>query len=360
MTPRGSIVHWLREFARNIRRGGARDADLRADVGAYVDLLTDEKIAAGMAPDAARRAALLEVGSVQAVTEQVREVRAGALLTHVWQDLFYAKRMMRRNPGFILTAALTIALGIGANTAIFSVVNAVLLKPLPYPDPDGLVIVWERNISNGKDRDPVAAPNYIDWREQNSTLENLGAFRFRGFTLTGVEDPEQLRALSMSSSVFRVLGVEAEVGRTFSEDEEKRRDPVVVLGHQLWQRRFGGDRSVVGRSLRLNGAAFTVVGVMPPSFRFPDDSPVDLYAPIVFTPDELNGRRLHTLTVIGRLGAGATLEEAATDLGVIAQRIAAEDATSNPEVAVVGAHDLLVEDVRLGLIILLRRWDSCS
>ena len=353
MTPRGSIVHWLRAFARNLLRGGARDADLRDNVGAYVDLLTDEKIAAGMAPDAARRAALLELGGVQVVTEHARDVRAGTLVTHVWQDLLYAGRMIRRNPGFTTTAALTIALGIGANTAIFSVVNAVLLKPLPYHDPDRLVIVWERNISNGKDRDPVAAPNFIDWREQNSTLENLGAFRFRGVTLTGVEDPEQLRALSMSSGVFRVLGVDAEVGRTFSEDEEKRRDPVVVLGHQLWQRRFGGDRSVVGRSIRLNGAGFTVVGVMPPSFRFPDDSPVDLYAPIVFTPDDLNGRRLHTLTVIGRLEAGATLDEAATDLGVIAQRISAEDATSNPQVTVVGAHDLLVEDVRLGLIILL-------
>jgi predicted permease len=353
MTPRGSIVHWLREFARNIRRGGARDADLRANVGAYVDLLTDEKIAAGMAPDAARRAALLELGSVQAVTEQVRDVRAGTLLTHVWQDLLYAGRMMRRNPGFILTAALTIALGIGANTAIFSVVNAVLLKPLPYQDPNRLVVVWERNLPIGKDRDPVAALNFIEWHEQNSTLENLGAFRFRGVTLTGVDDPEQLRALSMTSGVFPVLGVDAEVGRSFSEDEEKRRDPVVVLGHQLWQRRFGGDRSVVGRSIRLNGAAFTVVGVMPPSFRFPDDSPVDLYAPIAFTPDDLNGRRLHTLNVIGRLRADATLDEAATDLGGIARRISAEDATSNPEVAIVGAHDLLVEDVRLGLITLL-------
>ena len=348
-------MHWLRAFARNLLRGGARDADLRDNVGAYVDLLTDEKIAAGMAPDVARRAARLELGGVQVVTEHARDVRDGTLVTHVWQDLLYAGRMIRRNPGFTTTAALTIALGIGANTAIFSVVNAVLLKPLPYHDPDRLVIIWERNASNGKERDPVTALNFIDWREQNSTFADLGAFRFRfrGLTLTGVEDPEQLRALSMSSGVFRVLGVDAEMGRAFSEEEEKRRDPVVVLGHRLWQRRFGGDRSIVGRSIALDGAVFAVVGVMPPSFRFPDDSPVDLYVPIVFTPDELSGRRAHTLTVIGRLGAGSTLDKAATDLGGIAQRISAEDATSNPQVTVVGAHDLLVEDVRLGLIILL-------
>ena len=199
-----SIVHWLRAFARNLLRGGARDADLRDNVGAYVDLLTDEKIAAGMAPDAARRAALLELGGVQVVTEHARDVRAGTLVTHVWQDLLYAGRMIRRNPGFTTTAALTIALGIGANTAIFSVVNAVLLKPLPYHDPDRLVIVWERNASNGKERDPVTALNFIDWRQQNSTFADLGAFRirFRGFTLTGVEDPEQLRALSMSRACF--------------------------------------------------------------------------------------------------------------------------------------------------------------
>jgi putative ABC transport system permease protein len=353
MTSARSVVRWMYELARNVLRGGRRDVDLRADVGSYVDLLTDEKVAAGVPPEDARRAALLEVEGVQAVTEQVREIRAGALLMQFWQDLVYAIRAMRRDPRFTLVATLTIALGIGANTAIFSVVNAVLLKPLPYADPDGLVIVWERNAAIGKDRDPVAGPNYLDWRTHNTTLTELGAFRFRGFTLTGVDDPEQLRALSMSSSVFRVLGVEAAVGRTFSDDEEQGRARVVVLGHQLWQRRFGGDRAIVGRSLALDGVAVTVVGVMPPSFAFPDDSPVDLYSPIVFTPDDLTGRRLHTLLVVGRLRAGATVDTAAADLGAIARRIAAEDATSNPEVTIVGAHDLLVEGVRLGLVTLL-------
>jgi len=353
MRPTRSVVRWLYGLARNVVRGGRRDADLRADIGSYVDLLTDEKMAAGAPPEDARRAALLEVGSVQAVTEQVREIRAGALLMQIWQDLVYAVRTMRRDPPFTVVATLTIALGIGANTAIFSVVNAVLLKPLPYADPDGLVIVWERNTAIGKDRDPVAAPNYLDWRTHNTTLTEMGAFRFTGFTLTGVDDPEQLRALSMSSSAFRVLGVEATVGRTFSDDDEKGRARVVVLGHQLWQRRFGGDRAIVGRSLALDDGVFTVVGVMPRSFAFPDDSPVDLYSPLVFTSDELNGRRLHTLSVVGRRRTGATVDLAAADLGAIARRIAAEDPTSNPDVTIVGAHDLLVEDVRLGLVTLL-------
>jgi putative ABC transport system permease protein len=152
--------------------------------------------------------------------------------------------------------------------------------------------------------------------------------------------------------VFRVLGVSAAAGRVFTQDEERRRDRVVVLAHTFWQRRFGGSPAAVGRSLSLNGAAFTIVGVMPPTFAFPDGNPVDLYSPLVFTADELNGRRAHTLTVIGRLKPGATVDIAAADLGAIARRIVAIDGTSNPDVTVAGAHEVVVEDARPGLIVL--------
>jgi putative ABC transport system permease protein len=352
MTPRGSLLRWLRALARNTLRGTRRDNELRADVNSYVELLTEEKIAAGLTPDAARRAALLEFGSIDAVTEETRRVRAGALVEQWWQDARYALRLIRRDASFSLVAILTLALGIGANTAIFSVINTVLLKPLAYSEPDRLVLVWERNTAIGKERDPVAPRNYQDWRAQNSAFTDLGAYRFRGFALGNVVDPEQLTALSLSSSVFRVLRANAEIGRVFTEEEERQRVPVVVLTHEFWQRRFGGDRTVVGRSLTLNDAAFTVVGVMPPRFKFPDGSPVDLYSPLLFAPNELDGRRLHTLTVIARLNDGATLDSAQADLGAIARRIAADDRTSNPDVTIAGAHDVLVEDVRLGLMIL--------
>jgi putative ABC transport system permease protein len=353
MTGGGSFFHWVRSLVRNIFHGRTSDAELGADVESYVNLLTDEKLAAGMTPDLARRAALLEIGGVEAVKEEARAVRAGAALAELWQDAGYALRIARRDPGFTIVAVLTLALGIGANTAIFSVVNTILLKPLSYRDPNRLVFVWERNPSIGKDRDPVAPPNFQDWKAQNTVFEELGAYRFGRFALSGVDDPESVVALTASSSLFRVLGVDAAVGRPFTDEEERRRDRVVVLGHEFWQRRFGGDKTVVGRSITLTGASFVVVGVMPATFRFPDGNPVDIYSPLIFAPNELTGRRGHSLTVIGRLKDGVTIAGASASLGTIARGIAAHDSGSNPDVTVIGAHDLLVEDVRLGLVILL-------
>ena len=181
---------------------------------------------------------------------------------------------------------------------------------------------------------------------------SLARTDFDNVALGGVADPEQLTALSLSASVFGVLRANAAVGRVFTEEETRRRDPVVVLTHAFWQRRFGGDRTIVGRSVRLDDAAFTVVGVMPPEFRFPDGDPVDLYSPLLFEPRELTGRGSHSLMVIGRLKDGATIDQAKADLGTIARHIAAEDPVSNPDVTIATAHDVLVEDVRLALTIL--------
>ena len=201
----------------------------------------------------------------------------------------------------------------------------VLLKPLPYHDPDRLVFVWEKNIAIGKDRDLVAPPNYQDWSAQNAVFDALGAYRSSGFALTGSGEPESVTALTVTSSLFRVLGVEALVGRTFTEEEEQRRDRVVVLRHEFWQRRFGGDRTLVGRTITLTGAPFTVVGVMPPDFRFPEGNPVDLYSPLIFAPNELQGRRTHSLTVVGRLKDGVTIDAAQANMTALARGIAAEE-----------------------------------
>ena len=244
-------------------------------------------------------------------------VRAGALLGELWQDAGYAVRIARRDPGFTGVAVLTLALGIGANTAIFSVVNTILLKPLSYSDPDRLVFVWERNTSIGKSRDPVAPRNFQDWKARNTVFEALAAYRFCGFALSRVNDPENVAALTASGSLFRVLGADAAVGRTFTEEEELRRDRVVVLRHEFWHRRFGGDRTIIGRSITLNGTSFVVVGVMPPHFRFPEGNPVDIYSPLVFTQSELTGRRSHSLTVIGRLKDGVTIEGARASMGTL-------------------------------------------
>jgi putative ABC transport system permease protein len=352
MTRRGSPLHWAYALVRNLFRGSARDAELRADIDAYVDLLTDEKIAAGLPPAAARRAARLECGSIDAVKDDTRRARAGAWLIELGQDGRHAARMMRRDLSFTAIAIVTLALGIGANTAIFSVVNAVLLEPLSYPGADRIVVVWERNPAIDKERDPVAPANFEDWRRENESFEDLGAYRFRGFALDDATAPEQLLGLSVSSSLFRVLGTAPLLGRVFTEDEQRRRDPVVVLAHDVWQRRFGGRESVIGSPVSLNGASFTIVGVMPAGFAFPDGDPVDLYAPLVYNPDESTRRTAHVLSVVARLKDDVTIERATADLQRIAQQIAAADSNSNPDVTVAGAHDVLVEDVRLGLVVL--------
>jgi putative ABC transport system permease protein len=296
---------------------------------------------------------LIKFGGLERVKESTRDEFRPALFEDFVRDLRYGARALRRAPGFTAVASLTLALGIGANTAIFSVVNTVLLKPLSYQDPDRLVFVWERNTAIGKDRDLVAPQNYQDWKTQNTVFKELGGYRTGGFSLSGVGDPESVVALSVSSSLFRALGVEAAIGRTFTDDEERRRDRVVVLRHEFWQRRFGGDASLVGKAITLSGASFTVVGVMPPSFRFPDGNPVDLYSTLVFNPTEVTSRRLHSLTVIGRLGDGVTIDAARANMTAIARAITVQDNTSNPDAAVIGAHDLLVEDVRFGLVVLL-------
>ena len=306
-----------------------------------------------MTPAEARRQALVRFGGLERVKEDTRDEFRPAFFEDFVRDLRYGARALLRAPGFTAVATLTLALGIGANTAIFSVVNAVLLKPLSYHEPDRLVFVWEKNVAIGKDRDVVAPPNYLDWKAQNAVFDALGAYRFGGFALTGSGEPESVTAIFASTSLFRVLGVDALVGRTYTEEEEQKRDRVVVLRHEFWQRRFGGDRSIVGKSITLAGTPTTVVGVMPPDFRFPEGNPGDMYSPLIFAASELSVRRVHSLTVIGRLKDGVTIEAASANMTALAQGIAAADNTSNPDASVVGAHDLIVEDVRLGLLVLL-------
>ncbi|HEX6213913.1 MAG TPA: ABC transporter permease [Vicinamibacterales bacterium] len=349
-------MSWIREGWHRFRSLAGRDAierGLDEEIRFHIDQQTEKNIRAGMTPGEARRLALIKFGGTERVKESTRDEFRPAFFEDFVRDLRYGARALLRAPGFTAVATLTIALGIGANTAIFSVVNTVLLKPLSYHEPDRLVFVWERNTAIGKDRDPVAPPNYLDWKAQNGVFDALGAYRFGGFAMTGAGEPESVTAVFMSSSMFRVLGVEPLVGRVYTEDEEKKKDRVVVLRHEFWQRRFGGDRSIVGKSIILADTPCIVIGVMPPDFRFPDGNPSDMYSPLVFAASELQVRRVHSLTVVGRMKDGVTIEAASANMTAVAQGIAAADNSSNPDASVVGLHNLLVEDVRLGLLVLL-------
>jgi putative ABC transport system permease protein len=349
-------MSWIREAWHRVRSIISRDAierGLDEEIRFHIDQQTEKNVRAGMPPAEARRQAFIKFGGTERVKENTRDEFRPAFFEDFVRDLRYGARALRSAPGFTAVAALTLALGIGANTAIFSVVNTVLLKPLAYRDPEQLVFVWERNIAIGKDRDFVAPPNYLDWQAQRAVFDALGAYRFGGFAMTGIGEPESVTAIFLSSSMFRVLGVEPLVGRTYTAEEEKKRDRVVVLRHEFWQRRFGGDRSIVGKAITLADTPCIVIGVMPPEFRFPDGNPGDMYSPLIFAANELQGRRVHSLTVVGRLKDGVTFEAASAHMTAVAHGIAAADNTSNPDASVVGAHDLLVEDVRLGLLVLL-------
>jgi putative ABC transport system permease protein len=244
------------------------------------------------------------------------------------QDLRYGLRVLTKNAGFTTVAVLTLALGIGGNTAIFSVVNAVLLRPLPYPDPSRLVMLWERNLARGFDQEKVTGPDFIDWR-RNHVFEAMafwpGWLGATEFNLVSAEGVEKVKAVYASSDLFAVLGVKPLLGRTFvAEEDQWQGNRVTVISHELWQSRFGGDPNVLGRSVTLDSygrRVYTIVGVMPPGFRFPGEC--KLWLPVGWMGIRLDERRsAHWHSVIARLKSGVTFEQAQSDMNAIQERIA--------------------------------------
>ncbi len=272
------------------------------------------------------------------------------------KDVRFSARSIRRSPGFTLLAVVTLGVGIGATTAIFSVINGVLLQPLPYDDAEDLVQVWER-LPQAQDAS-VSYPNYVDWREQNTSFDELGAFKPAYVSLSGDGDPEWLAAYQISASLFTILRAEPHLGRAFLEEEDRvGAPPVVVLSHSLWQSRFGSDPGVVGRVLELDERAFTVVGVMPVGFRFPPTSSnVDLWTPIgQYAEGEWLLRSNHLgMVAIGRLKPGVSVEQARADMEAIAIGLeeAYPDSNKGTRVAVASFHDRVLGDAEGKLFLL--------
>ena len=242
------------------------------------------------------------------------------------QDIRYALRTLSRSPGFSLAAVATLAVGIGANAAIFSLVRGVLLRPLPFAQPERLVSLWEANDAKGWSRMVASPPNYLDWKAQSRSYESMGAFSETTLVASGrggVErgDSERLDGAAVTAGFFETLGVRPLHGRVFREPETSPGHPaVVVLGHGVWERRFGGDPGVVGRTIRLDGEPYEVVGVMPASFRFPEEAP-DFWIPLTFRPDVATQRGAHYLDVVARLKPGSTIESARAEIRAIADRL---------------------------------------
>jgi putative ABC transport system permease protein len=295
----------------------------------HIKQRTAENIAAGMAPEDAAREARRRFGNMQTVRQECRETRGASFGEAIIQDIRFGVRMLHKNPGFTTIAVLTLALGVGANTAIFSVVDAVLLRPLPYPDSGQLCWLCERgpDWSGGS----ISYPNFVDWRNQQSVFEEFGVYSGSSFTLTGKGEPVRLAGVLMSADVFAVLRTQPEIGRVFREDEDKPgAPPVAVISHALWQNRFGGDAGILNKAISLNGKPYTLLGVMPAGFEFPNR--VDLWVPVgPFSAESSWQKRDYHPGLFGlaRLKPGVILEKARANLDAVAVRLEQQYPESN-------------------------------
>ncbi len=321
------LVPRLSHLLRNLFQKRRVEADLHAEVGAYVDTLTREKIAAGMRPDEARRAALVELGGAEQVKEQVRQARAGAWLDQFVQDVRFGVRMLIRGRGFTVVAALTLALGIGVSVAIFGVVDTVLFRPLPYADPDRLVSVYEGPATGTV----LAWTEYTAFEQHARYLEKLAAIHPVTATVIGGDQPEQVDGALVSASLFPMLGIQPLVGRNFLPEEDRAEaGQAALLSEGLWRRRFGADRSILGRTITLEvneawgrpgprAQSFTVVGVVPASFQaLLNGIRGDVWLPLAVTPSDS-----HDLFVVARMKPGATIAQVKSDLEAITQPLRA-------------------------------------
>jgi len=338
----------LRRFAAGLRgllRKSRIERELDEELRGYLEASVEEHRRAGLGRDEALRAARLEMGSLDAVKDEVRRVGWETALETVWQDIRYGARALRHHPGFACAAILTLALGIGANSAIFSVVSSVLLRPLPYPVPDRLV-----SLAGGQ-----SFPDIMDLAEQSTSFADLGASGGWPLDLVGEGEPERIDGELVAGNLFRALGVPPLLGRTFSEEDDRARAAVAVVSHDFWRAHLGSDRAALGRQLNLSGAAYTVIGVMPPGFRMPFFSfRSQVWIPFrTGYPEAVEARGAHFLRAAGRLRDGTGLREAQAELNVIGRHIGELNPTDAREFTLRDLREDVVGAVRAPLFILL-------
>ena len=305
-----------------------RDSDLDEEIRAHIDLLAAEHERRGMSPTDARYAARRAFGAVEPMKESYRDRQRLRWMEVFGQDLRFALRSLRRSPGFAFMAVLTLALGIGVNTAIFSLVDAVLVRELPYQHPDGLVWAWSVRPEN---EGPFGVADFIEYRDRNRSLASIAAYADTTAILTGRGDPVRLRGVRVSANMFQTLGASARLGRTLEPNDDRAdASPVVVITQGLWRERLGGDPNVIGRTLVLNGSPYEVVGVLPSTFLFPRTTP-DYATPLAVDQDPARTRRnsINLLRVVGRLNAGVGIGQAQADLTAIAQQLRRDYPLSN-------------------------------
>jgi predicted permease len=355
----------LKTALRALLRRSQAELELDEELRYHIERQTEQNIRLGMSPEEARQAASKSFGGVEQAKESSRDARGVRWLEELWQDLRYGARMLVKNPGFTMVAVITLALGIGANSAIFSVVNSVLLRELPYRDPQRLVMVfteWEiPQVGTRGTESPFTGADFRDLRDQNQSFEQLSAFSGVTFNLTGGGDPEALSGIHASANLFSLLGSEARHGRVFlPEEDQAGSNRVVILSDRLWQRRFGSDPKIIGQTISLNNENYTVVGVAPPDFQFPPKatlsaSSVDFYTPLALSPEEWNNRNSGRYSVIARLKSQTRIEQAQTEVAGIASRLEEQYPNTNryKSARLVAFHQQVVSKVQTALLALL-------
>ena len=352
-------MRWRRTLGKlaAIFRRGRVERELEEEVRAHLEMEEEENRAAGREREEARYAARRAFGNVTRAKEMSREMWLYRWAEDFFQDVRYALRTLGKSPGFAAVAVLTLALGTGANTAIFSAVYAVLLKALPFPEPDRLVMVWEdvRLPNYQNEQNEVTPGNFAEWRSQNTVFEDMGAYRNRSYNLTGSGEPVRVEGELVTSGLFSVLRENAAIGRVFTADEDQPGSGhVAVMSEGLWKSRFGGDAQILGKTILLDGVSYTVIGVMPPGFHFPDPDD-QLWVPMALSQQELNNRGSHYLDIVARLKAGVTTARAQAEMNTIARHLTEMYPTTNAgqTVNVVPLHEEIAGPVRPTLLALL-------
>jgi predicted permease len=361
----------IRARLSGLQLSPVREAEIVEELSQHLEQEYERALSGGASEPEAQAKVLMELNTPDLLSRELKDVErrmaqdliaSGTrekinIFADLGQDIRYALRMLAKNPAFTIVAVVALALGIGANTAIFSVVNAVLLRPLPFKDPEQLVMLWENAAHLGFPKDTPSPANFLDWQKQGQSFVGMAAMAERSFNLTGVGEPERLEGRRVSANLFDLLGVPALRGRTFVADDDQPGTHVVLLSYSLWQRRFGSDPGVIGSALTLNGESYTVVGVMPRFVQLPGYSTRSdqLWVPIAFPQEEASQRGNHFLEVIARLKSGVTLKQAQAEMETIAARLAQQYPLYNMRrgAVVVPLHEQVVGDIKPALLVLL-------
>jgi predicted permease len=372
------IMNSIREFASRLRQffgTGRTDDDLSDEVQNHLELATQEYVRRGMSPEEAIYAARREFGGVEQIKEIYRDRKGLPMLETFLQDLRFGARTLRKNTGFTAVVILALALGIGANVAIFSVVNTVLIRPLPFKDPSQLVMLWEGLPKLGLTQLGFEAPDLQVFQRAQKSFEEIGAFQSKEVDLSGSGLPEHIKAARLTASIFPMLGAQPALGRVFDANEDTPGKNVVVLSYGLWQRHYGGNANIVGRAVDIDRQPYTIIGVMPRSFAFPlrgpriNNQPADLWIPMAFTPSELKiWGVLFNTSVLARLKPGIALAQARAECEALARPVLAnyppnlmlkdsEDALTLPtiplKITAVPLHEEVAGNVRSLLLIVM-------